>query len=75
MHLSQSKTYVNRSGILEFHEKKASSQPKKVANKRGALTVDGYTDFNPDANIAITRGTESQAVRRKSEKKKGGCCK
>jgi len=46
-----------------------TGQKKARAPKRGVLGVDGITDFNPDANLQITRGT----FHKKPEKKKG-CC-
>lgn len=35
-------------------------------NTRGALNIGGMTDFNPDANVKLTRATEGQ---RKEEAK------
>lgn len=41
-------------------------------NTRGVLKVDGYTEFNPDANIQVTRRNSS--VKNIKEKEKSGCC-
>ena len=42
-------------------------------NTRGVLKVDGYTEFNPEANIQVTRRTAS-VKNPKDEKQKSGCC-
>jgi len=46
-------------------------------NTRGALNIGGMTDFNPDANVRLSRvgdAQKQQAVEKKKKDKKGGCC-
>lgn len=38
---------------------------------RGALNVGGMTEFNPDANVRLSRKTEAS----NTKEKKKGCCK
>ncbi len=45
--------------------------PKRKVNTRGVLKVDGYTDFNPDINVRLSK---SRASTRKDKKEKK-CCK
>ena len=47
--------------------------PKRKVNTRGVLKVDGYSDFNPDMNVKITK--RGQSVKEKKKSKNGGCCK
>lgn len=37
--------------IVEFQNSRKDDAPKKKMNTRGVLKVDGYTEFNPEANI------------------------
>ena len=51
--------------VLEFKAKTLEEKPKKVAKSRGVLKVDGLTDFNPDANIVVTRKTTTTTNNKK----------
>lgn len=50
--------------------------PKKKMNTRGVLKVDGMSDFNPEANLQVTRSTHSASLKNQKDqtKKSGGCC-
>jgi len=41
--------------IIEYKKTKKDEEPKKRMNARGALNISGMTDFNPDANVRLTR--------------------
>ncbi len=44
-------------------------------NTRGALNIGGMTDFNPDANVRLSRtGDADKTASKKKKEKKGGCC-
>ncbi len=58
--------------MIDFQNSRKDDQPKKKMNTRGVLKVDGYTEFNPDANIQVTRRTQS--VKDSKTKEKSGCC-
>lgn len=65
---------IHHAEILEAKKNVKTEAPtRKVKNTRGVLKVDGYSDFNPDMNVQITK--RSQSVKGKKEDKKGGCCK
>ena len=49
---------------------KEDGQKKRKINTRGVLKVDGYTDFNPDMNVQLSRKTNAK----KSKESSGGCC-
>lgn len=62
--------------ILEAKKNVKEEAPKRKVNTRGVLKVDGYSDFNPDMNVQITK--RNQSVKgKKSDKSSsgGGCCK
>lgn len=41
--------------IIEHKKNRKDEEPKKRMNARGALNISGMTDFNPDANVRLTR--------------------
>ena len=41
--------------IIEYKKTNKDEAPKKRMNARGALNISGMTDFNPDANVRLTR--------------------
>jgi len=43
-------------------------------NTRGMLNVGGMTDFNPDANVKLSRQSDAQRASTTQQKKKKGCC-
>ena len=45
--------------VIEFQNSRKDDAPKKKMNTRGVLKVDGYSDFNPEANIQVTRKSAS----------------
>lgn len=59
--------------ILEVKKNVKDEAPKRKVNTRGVLKVDGYSDFNPDMNVQITK--RGQSVKDKKKSKNGGCCK
>lgn len=42
-------------GIIEYKKNKKEEEPKRKMNTRGALNIGGMTDFNPDANVRLSR--------------------
>jgi len=55
--------------------KKATAPAKRRVNQRGAIKVEGMQEFNPDANVRLTRKSEFDAKKKTEDtKKKGGCC-
>ena len=62
--------------IIDHKKNKKEEEPKKRQNKRGGLNIDGLTDFNPDANVRLSRAGEAttQAAKEKKKKDKKGCC-
>ena len=61
--------------IIEHKKNKKDEEPKKKMNTRGALNIGGMSDFNPDANVRLTRESVAQADPDKKKKRNGGCCK
>ena len=63
-------------GITERQSvKKATAPAKRRVNQRGAIKVEGMQEFNPDANVRLTRKSEFDAKKKTEDtKKKGGCC-
>jgi len=61
--------------IGEHQAQLKSEGGQKRVNKRGVLAVDGYTDFDPDANVQIDRKTHLAKQSSKEAKKGGKCCK
>ncbi len=56
--------------MLEFQAKTKEERPKKVVKSRGVLKVDGLTEFNPDANLVVTRKSQAPPTNKKD---KEGC--
>lgn len=40
---------------MDHKKNKKDEEPKKRMNMRGALNVGGMNDFNPDANVRLSR--------------------
>lgn len=58
---------------MEHKKTTKEETPRKKMNTRGMLNVGGMTDFNPDANVRLTRQSEAGASQVQQKKKKG-CC-
>ena len=41
--------------IVEYQATKKEEAPKKKVNTRVVLKVDGYTEFNPEMNVQLTK--------------------
>ena len=41
--------------ILEYQKRVKEEVPKRKVNTRGVLKVDGYTEFNPNLNVKLTK--------------------
>lgn len=59
---------------MEHKKTTKEETPRKKMNTRGMLNVGGMTDFNPDANVRLTRQSEADRVSGIQQKKKKGCC-
>lgn len=46
--------------IIEYKKTKKDDEPKKRVNMRGALNVGGMTEFNPVANVRLSRADDAQ---------------
>ena len=63
--------------IIEHKKNKKDEEPKKKMNTRGALNIGGMSDFNPDANVRLTRESQAEVDKtgKGGKKRSGGCCK
>jgi hypothetical protein len=41
--------------ILDFQKTKQEGATKVKMNTRGVLKVDGFTDFNPEVNVQLSK--------------------
>jgi GTPase SAR1 family protein len=48
--------------IIEHKKSAKDEAPKKKMNTRGMLNVGGMTDFNPDANVRLSRKSDAQSM-------------
>jgi hypothetical protein len=48
--------------IIEHKKSAKEEAPKKKMNTRGMLNVGGMTDFNPDANVRLSRKSDAQSI-------------
>ena len=60
--------------IIEYKKTRKEEEPKKKMNTSGALNIGGMSDFNPDANVRLTRSGEAEKRAETEKKKKKGCC-
>ena len=61
-------------GIMEHKKTKKDEEPKRKMNTRGALNIGGMSDFNPDANVRLSRTGDALKSADVEKKKKRGCC-
>lgn len=66
-------SYSSYLGIIEYKKTRKEEEPKRKMNTRGALNIGGMTDFNPDANVKLSRVGDQEVSKKKKGKK--GCCK
>jgi hypothetical protein len=62
--------------IIEYKKNQKDAAPKMKQNTRGRLNIGGMTDFNPDANVRLSRAGDAKqvaAIEKKKQEKKG-CC-
>lgn len=46
--------------IIEYKKNKKEAQPQMKVNTRGRLNIGGMTDFNPDANVRLSRAGDAK---------------
>jgi hypothetical protein len=51
--------------IIEHKKNRKEEEPKRKMNTRGALNIGGMTDFNPDANVRLSRQSDAKVTAEK----------